>query len=57
MDEFGHRLYRRNLSENMAEKIFSQAWEDAHANGYYDVVYRAFILANLVDDCIGELSK
>ena len=55
MEEYGHRLYRRNLNEKMAEKIFNQAWEDCHANGYHDVAWRANNLAELVDDCIFEI--
>ena len=55
MTEYGHRFYRRNLNEKMAEKIFNQAWEDGHANGYHDVAWRAKNLAELVDDCIFEI--
>ena len=55
MEEYGHRFYRRNLNEKMAEKIFNQAWEDGHANGYHDVAWRAQNLAELVDDCIFEI--
>lgn len=39
MEEYGHRFYRRNLNEKMAEKIFNLAWEDGHANGYHDVAW------------------
>lgn len=41
----------------MTEKIFNQAWEDSHANGYHDVAWRARILAELVDDCIFEIGN
>lgn len=57
MEEYGHRVYRRNLNEKMAEKIFNQAWEDGHANGYHDVAWRAKNLAELVDDCIFEMDR
>lgn len=55
MEEYGHRFYRRNLNEKMAEKIFNQAWKDGRANGYHDVARRASTLAELVDDCIFEI--
>lgn len=42
------------IDEKMAEKIFVQAWEDNHANGYHDVAWRAQVLAELVADCISE---
>ena len=42
-------------SEKMAEKIFVQAWEDNHANGYHDVAWRAQVLAELVANCISEI--
>ena len=56
MEEYGHRFYRRNLNEKMAEKIFNQAWEDSHANGHREVAWRANTLAELVDDCIFEIN-
>lgn len=42
------------INEKMAKKIFVQAWEDNHANGYHDVAWRAQVLAELVADCISE---
>lgn len=57
MEEYGHRFYRRNLNEKMAEKIFNQAWEDSHANGHREVAWRANTLAELVDDCIFEIGN
>ena len=57
MEEYGNRIYRHNLNEKMAEKIFNQAWEDGHANGYHDVAWRAKNLAELVDDCIFEIGN
>ena len=44
-----------NINEKMAEKIFVQAWEDGHANGYHDVAWKAQILAELVAGCISEI--
>ena len=44
-----------NINEKMAEKIFVQAWEDGHANGYLDVAWKAQILAELVAECISEI--
>lgn len=46
-----------DINEKMAEKIFNQAWEDGHANGYHDVAWRANNLAELVDACIFEIGN
>ena len=43
------------IDKKMAEKIFNQAWEDGHANGYHDVTWRANNLAELVAECISEI--
>lgn len=43
------------IDKKMAEKIFNQAWEDNHANGYHDVAWRAQVLAELVAECISEI--
>lgn len=45
-----------DINEKMAEKIFVQAWEDGHANGYHDVAWKAQVLAELVVECISEIS-
>lgn len=44
------------LNKKMVEKIFYQAWEDGHANGYHDVAWRAQVLAELVVGCISEIN-
>ena len=45
------------LDKKMVEKIFYQAWEDSHANDYYEVVWRAQVLAELVVGCISEIDS
>lgn len=56
IEQYGNRVFAHNFTEKIAEKIFTQAWEDEHSNGYYSVVQRAIILADLVDDCILALN-
>lgn len=42
-----------NLNEAQAQRVYEQAYEDAHSAGFYEVMGTADDYARMVADCLG----